>query len=664
MKKRTIVIGSVVFLVGALLCTFLYMFVWSGSSTYKGIYLIPDDAIYIIESKEPIQNWSKISQSKLWLHLQKNDYFARLTISMTAIDSMLKNNETAFSLVGKRKVIVSAHMTKYKDYDFLYILDLKGAKGISSALLPFVDKLVGESFQVNRREYKQVELLELYDPVYKENLYMAILNGHMLVSYTHSLIEASIDQHEEPVIGRDLKFISINNEIKDEGLFRFYFQYDQLEHYLTCYTNEPISLMKDIGNSLKYSGLYFLMDDIGSIYMRGLTNLNDSIPYYLHALLASGSGTTTSPAIIPQQTSFLLSMGFDDMAAFYESLIQQLKNSPEIHEQFEENLKKVEGYLNISVQEHFVNWVHDELSFVQLTPSGLGKDNEFALVLKTKDIDDAKAGLQYMEDQIRKLTPVKFKSIDYKDYEIRFLSIKGFFKLMLGKMFSKLDKPYYTFIGDYVVFSNHPQCLRRFIDAVEQEETLAEDKRFKRFRKQFEDDLNVLIYINTLNLLPTLKYYSDPATWQDIDRNKDYITCFDEIGFQLSQNDDESFNTVFATSFVDPKLAVLREQSSKYGPQYRNDLDWQLVGRTEEEEMIKMEEIQVSDLHAKLQQEHYSEGELKLQVGIKNGKKHGIYREYYKNGDVKVKGRYKRDEKVGLWKTYDRAGKVVDRQRY
>lgn len=81
------------------------------------------------------------------------------------------------------------------------------------------------------------------------------------------------------------------------------------------------------------------------------------------------------------------------------------------------------------------------------------------LAIHSKDIDYAQDQLNYLSEQIRLRTPVKFRNINYNGYTINYLSLKGFFRLFAGGLFDRLEKPYYTIIGDYVLFSNSPAAL-------------------------------------------------------------------------------------------------------------------------------------------------------------------------------------------------------------
>ena len=46
--------------------------------------------------------------------------------------------------------------------------------------------------------------------------------------------------------------------------------------------------------------------------------------------------------------------------------------------------------------------------------------------------------------------------------------MKGFFRLFFGGLFDKFEKPYYTYVDDYVVFSNKASSLLSFVEDYDQ----------------------------------------------------------------------------------------------------------------------------------------------------------------------------------------------------
>mgnify|MGYP006977889132 CR=1 FL=1 len=59
-----------------------------------------------------------------------------------------------------------------------------------------------------------------------------------------------------------------------------------------------------------------------------------------------------------------------------------------------------------------------------------------------------------MVQKIENRTPLKMRRIDYINYPITRIEVKGMFKIFFGDLVKNFDKPYFTFIEDYVVFSN------------------------------------------------------------------------------------------------------------------------------------------------------------------------------------------------------------------
>ena len=67
----------------------LYLFVLSPSTNLQPIYLIPKDAVFVLESDTPVAAWNTVSSSEAWSHLTNNSYFSELTESVQKVDTLL-----------------------------------------------------------------------------------------------------------------------------------------------------------------------------------------------------------------------------------------------------------------------------------------------------------------------------------------------------------------------------------------------------------------------------------------------------------------------------------------------------------------------------------------------------------------------------------------------
>lgn len=591
--------------------------------------------------------------------MRKQPYFGALTASANSLDSLINDNSRLFDAFGSRHVMASAHMYKKNDYDFLFIVDLEKAAKLKF-IQEYLTNLSSQGFRVTKRRYEGQQITELYDKASRQTLYITFIENLLVCSYTNSLLEASIDQKDDPRIGRDTRFVEVSKAISGNGLFNVYMQYAYLDEYMRCYMSEANEYVTSLSKSLGFTGASFSLGEDGKMVLDGYTNIHDSISPYLRAMLTSGKGKLTAQEVIPQRTAFYMSLTVDDFPTFYDSFEKSMKDNLKEYQEYRGNVDRIEKFLKISLRNNFVKWIGQEVAFVQTQPKGLGKDNEFAVIVKTKDVDEARENMDFITKQIRKKTPVKFKGVDYKGYTINFMSVKGFFKLIFGKFFQKLDKPYFTVIDDYVVFSNHPQTIKNIINDYVDKKTLDQSEQFNNFFGEFSSSSNVFIYIQTPVLHNNLKGFVSGATWADMQKNKNYIVCFPQMGLQLAE-DNSLFATKLITTFHDPEEVTDNDLIASIDSTHVSIQPADSTTQIEEEEP---DEIILDDLDVKRYTESYPDGSKKVEAVIKDGLRNGAYREYYTNGEVKIKGHYQDDLKNGTWKYYDESGKLTEKKKF
>lgn len=625
----------------------IYFFFFKKNNKAEALKLIPANAIYIIETDEPIKSWKQISGSNIWKHMQTQPYFAELTASANSLDSLIRTNEKVFDILGSRKVIVSSHVYAPKMYDHLFIVDLQEASRLNF-LQEYITKFPSKDYKISESKYKDVTVLQLKEIKTGSILYLSFVDNLVVCSYNEKIFQSSIDEIQNPKLATDERFIEIRKKADTGGLFNVYLNYNYFDEYMSCFLTERDETVDAISKALFYSGFDFYLDDQDKFMMKGNTGINDSVSTYLSAMLQSGKGSLSAHEVIPFRTAFYMSISVKDFKQFYDKLMEMMKagGDPDYATHMKEK-DKIEKYLKISLEENFISWIGDEVSFVQTQPKGLGKKNEYAVVIRANDKGKAKENLDHIVKQIRKRTPVKFQEFEYKGFPVNYMEVKGFFKLVLGKFFKGLDKPYYTIINDFVIFSNHPQTIKSIIDDYTAERTLKNSESFNEFLKDFDNSSNIFIYAHTPVLHSTLKEFLSPEMYASAEKNKDYIVCFSHIGFQL-QEDGKYFKTKLVSLFQDP--GTIQTEKIKSDSLNRDT--------------ISNDELYTDDLDSKTYVETYPNGNMKIQAKMKNGIRNGVYREYYEDGTLKVKGNYENDLREGAFKYYDENGALKETKKF
>ena len=660
MTKKRILFGFLGLIV-LYLCYLAYIFILSPKTNLQSIYLIPKDAVFIIESEQPVESWEQISKSEGWRHLKKNAYFSDLTENIQRVDTIFNNNHKLFEFFDNRSLFISIHMISPKDYGIFYVLDLKRIAKLQ-LLKTYLNTLLDDGYVLSKRTYHEQEILEVHDRESKETMYLAFIKNQLVASYTHTLVEASIDQYMEPVLGRNLNFLEINQKVGHEDLFRMYVQYHYFDDYVQMYSDRPSDWVKRVSENFLFSGFYFDLDENSTLTANGYTNISGVNEYYLEALQKSGTAKRSVPEVAPNSTALYISYGFDSFAEFYKNFESVQQNDPEQFESYQTSIAKMEKFLKIDIKEHFVSWIGDEIAVLQIQSHINKGKNDVALVLKANDAEAAKTNLDFVVEQIRKKTPVKFKAVNYKDYEINFLSIKGFFKMLLGGRFDEFDKPYFTQIDDFVIFSDSPNTLKGIIDKVSEGDILATSEEFKSFDKRFDSESSVFVYSNVPLLFDNMYALADAPTKQKMLKNKDFIICFPQIGLQLSPEDD-LFESRLVLNYrnVDEVKRTFKTSTSvnKAIPKKQASASTEIT-----DAVFDLKPIYPTDLNAKSFRKQYTNGNTRFEVDLKDGLKHGRYEEFYPDGTRKIRGRFRDDVQVGIWRYYDKNGEQVHKKRF
>ncbi|HEY3403147.1 MAG TPA: DUF3352 domain-containing protein [Ohtaekwangia sp.] len=623
--------------------------------------LIPGDAIYFISTADPFNSWKTISNAAAWNHLQHNEYFAELTSSVNSLDSLIRDNDVLFELVASRAVIISAHMISAKDYDFLFLVDLQDVSGIKF-LNEYLTTIELEGYTVRTEKHGDNDVIILHDNEKKTDLHLSMPGSHLVASYRKKILTSALDARTKNTGLQPEKFAEPDAELQQ--IAQVYLNYDHLPEFFSSYASGSNDYVNRFSKALHTTSLNLTQHD-ELLTASGYTTVNDSVDSYLKTLVISGKGPSEFLEVTSQRTSFFLGLGFTKFSEFFKNFETNIQEDITEYKTYRDNLQQVENYLKISVQKNIIDWIGDEVALLELQSSGKGLNTETAVILKADNIETAKNNLAHIQRQVKKRTPVKFKEVEYRGFMISYLGMKGFFNLLLGKFFARYDKPYYTIINNFVIFSNHPQTLESLIDDYLSKNTLNRSEEFRKFRKTFDDESSVFIYLNTPLLFNTMKKLADASTQSSMEKNKDFIVCFRHIGFQLIPESGK-FKTLFAEQFVAPDPIPEAAIQPQLKATTESTPEEETVVEEEEEETDPMElpYLYVSNVNARSHTEYYPDSTVHVEVELKNGFKDGSYTEYYESGEVKMTGDFKRDKRDGLWKLYDENGKLLRRRKY
>lgn len=654
--KRALTVAGLA-LVAYIVYFMVYLFI-SPDRNIQQIYLVPEDAAFIIQSSAPVEDWEKFSGSETWQCLKKANSFKEVANSVEVLDSVVKSNKMLLSLVGERDMLISLHKTRPTDWDFLIVLDMQKASKMDLLKDQVETILVMSGFKVTNRMHNDINILEMHSPDTRDIFYIAFVDNHLVASYTSRLVESAIDSRNKPKIGLDDSFIETEKLVSGKGLVRVFINYARLPQFMTIYLGGKNEYIDMFSHAMNFAGLFLNTDD-KRIEVKGYTLRKDSVDPYMTALLNSGKHKMKAHEILSGRTALYTNIGFDNPMTFMKELENSLSvHNKQLYDSYQSSRKKIEGLFGISLEENFLSWMDGEFAITQSEPGLLGHEPELILAVRAKNIKDARKNMEYIEKKVKRRTPVKIKTVNYKDFEINYVEMKGFFRLFFGKLFDKFEKPYYTYVDDYVVFSNKAASLLSFIEDYEQKNTLEENPGFKNALWYLKSSSTIFLYADVHKFYQQLKPMMNPATWKEIQSNKEVLYSFPYWSMQVvGDNHSSSLQCVIDYSPYKPEEveAVATDEE---------DSEMNEDAETEKEQLGELERFYVEKFAGNVLREFYPEGALKSESEVKEGKRHGRYREYYENGNLKLRGKYSNNKPKGTWKYYTEEGEFERKEKF
>lgn len=141
----------------------VHLFV-SPDRNIQQIYLVPEDAAFIIQSSAPIDDWAKFSGSATWQCLKRAKAFEDVTRNVETLDTVVRSNKMLLSLVGKRDMLISIHKVRARDWDFLIVLDMQKASKMDLLKDQLETVLTMAGSSVTNRMHNGINILEMRDP--------------------------------------------------------------------------------------------------------------------------------------------------------------------------------------------------------------------------------------------------------------------------------------------------------------------------------------------------------------------------------------------------------------------------------------------------------------------------------------------------------------------
>lgn len=517
--------------------------------TIPGIQAVPRNSVVVLDipnTYDFIQNLTE--ENDLWTALSKAGAIQDAGRQLILLDSIGKENSNyQTTLSGRSYICLLAVNDSLQSLIIFQPPEYKDQAHYKNIM----SKIYGSDLTFKNTRHQGDELVQANLKKDGKRLFFTTSNGLFICSEYPGLVYESLLQleNDDPLTG-DPAFSKVEKTSGKNVDAHVYVNDKKVGDLLSILgkknTRETIELLNNFSGWTELD-VIFKNDEL---LLNGYTAGSDSIENYLQTFGKQTPQKIDITSILPFNTNVLINFGFQDFNSYYNHYENFLRASGKYDPYYNE-IVKINNKYRINLEKAFLSWIGSEIGLISLAGTPADFDEKSYVVLNTKD---PVAANQLLTDVMHKVPGSRLIS-NFKGQLIKRINLEKVYSTLLGPVFSPLRNPYYTIIGDYVVFANSSNALESFINTHLSGKTLASNINFKDFSDNISDRSNLLLYFNTRNALELADKFADPEIAGIIRKHRNDFINFHAFALQFS-----SLNQMFYTNLY-----------LKYNPGYREE---------------------------------------------------------------------------------------------
>ncbi len=537
----------------------------------------PDNVIDIvlndINYKEPLMSFEFLKQFNRYLTKLNND-----SIFNTKLIKSLKNKPITISLhpIGKDNVVPL----------FTYSLNNKAEQ---NKIATFFDDGTRSQWTINKRKYNTSYIYSLGLKKEKGKIFISLYRGLLIASNSSLVVENSLRQlRTDFSLMEDKTFHKLYKTVGNNADANIFINFSRLPETLSSLflrkAKQNLSFFKNTAN---WAELDINLKD-NHILINGFLYTADNETKL--KTLFDGIDTNSSKIneVIPDNASFALSYSFDDNDKLRENLSFYLKQNNQ-YENYQNELNRINPKGNKNqIEESIFELIDNEFTLVVANSKKINTRDGKYLIVKTKSKSKTIKFIQNINNN--KVEPTSYYKLDEQTkYPIYKTDKSEIIPLLLTTFCPNPPSAYYTFINNYLIYSNTQRELSEIIYANILNKTLDKSKYHEQFSKMFSYKENMFIYCDiskVKNLIPDASQFEllNPSKLQQEALNKFY-----GIGIQLATAND--------LLYLNACIEYLPQRESEPETVWQSGLDSTIIGKPNlvQNHYTKEKEILVQD---------------------------------------------------------------------
>ncbi|MBI9061189.1 MAG: DUF3352 domain-containing protein [Marinilabiliaceae bacterium] len=463
------------------------------------------------------------------------------------IDSLPEFHTDVLHELGDHPFYMSLHPQGKDNVKALFLSEFPN-KSKELEFRNYLQHLGEIKYFLSERKYNTITVYTLKEKESQKSFSIVIHQGILLGSSSHLLVESAIRQVQSAQsLLNDSYFSQVKKTASATALLNIYINFSNAPKVLKPIVSK--SFRKQSQFLKEQSGWGELDLDLKSdaLIMNGFFTGNCK-GVYSHLLTRAQPKRSTIHSVLPYDTRSYLSLTFENGADLKERLLKFYEENDRLSN-YNLVLEKFKNSDDIDIQNLLFSQMKGEIAIAYTDFNHLQPDNNGFFVLEVKSQSTAREKLVKALGVLNGKGAISPKTIYTIDEDTSYPIYKGFRDNLIPHIFQaflpKVPHQYFTFVDNYLVFSNTVQQLERFIYANVLRKTLDNKKIYEDYRKHFSGRENLFVFCETGQLASFLSSSFAPLFSELTEMQKEALNGFYGTGLQFSGTGNMIYSTIY-----------------------------------------------------------------------------------------------------------------------
>jgi len=493
--------------------------------------LVPEDAVFVIESMDHEEILNKLRRSELWDNIAAVRLVESLTENINLLDSLSNRREGASRFLKRKHILTSLHVADSADFNFVFYIPVNtvGEHRFIRGLAENIGK--STTFTESAHDYQHFLVTEINNKEKGEIFSYFTFHNNLIVSTNTELLKEVIRKINRGLLVSPAEAYENINYLGQPDVFaQVFINYRYIPGFLNLFLEEDLQDDITYLASLCQTSMLGLKHQRNSILMNGFSNpelLSDS---FYNRVKTQKPQPFTLKKFLPTQAALVLTFGLERPA-----LVKQLRA---------EDKKLQWPAREVILADSLARTFRGELGLAYVPGEKNDDPSEKLIFVQTGNPAVSAGVLQALIKQADLSAGKKSVTEPFAGTVINQIALPQFPVLLFGSVAGGFDQCFVAQVENCVILGQNAAAVRQALAAISTGKVWANTDRQKAFLEHTQVEANFSIYIQSELFWPILRRNVQPEQQSSLLRHETLLKNLGQVAFQFSRQEKQYYTSL------------------------------------------------------------------------------------------------------------------------